>query len=170
VQTNFGGDLRLPGFLPERPAKPAQAASKTAARSKTAGDPDAPPGQPPLGGSIILVVATDAPLSDRNLTRLARRALGGLARSGAALANQSGDYALAFSTHPEVRRTPARRRHLNSSLELPNDLLSPLFLAAIEASEEAIYNSLCMAETTTGFQGHTAQAIPYITVLSLIKP
>lgn len=113
----------------------------------------------PEGESIIILVATDAPLSERNLARLARRALGGLARTGASLTNQSGDYALAFSTHPERRRTPDRRRQLSSFLELPNDLISPLFQAALEATEEAIYNSLLYAETTTGFQGHTAPAL-----------
>lgn len=113
----------------------------------------------PEGESIIILVATDAPLSERNLTRLARRALGGLARTGASLTNGSGDYALAFSTHLECRRTPARRRELSTYPELPNDLVSPLFQAALEATEEAIYNALFYAETTTGFRGHTAYAL-----------
>jgi D-aminopeptidase len=105
------------------------------------------------------ILATDAPLSDRNLSRLARRSLGGLARTGASLHNGSGDYAIAFSTHGAVRRTPARRSQATAYPELPNDLLSPLFQAAIETTEEAIYNSLFFAETTTGFQGHTAHAL-----------
>ena len=111
-------------------------------------------------GSIMIVLATDAPLSDRNLTRLARRALAGLARTGAAMSNGSGDYALAFSTSEEVRRTPKRRSKLASLIELPNDALSPLFLAAIEATEEAIYNSLLNAETTTGYRARTVEALP----------
>jgi D-aminopeptidase len=145
VQTNFGGVLQVPGrslgmelgqyYLKEQLAPP-------------------PPGE-----SILIVLATDAPLSDRNLNRLARRSLGGLARTGASLHNGSGDYAIAFSTHPETRRLPARRRQVHAYPELPNDLLSPLFQAAIEATEEAIYNSLLFAETTTGFQGHTARAL-----------
>jgi len=111
-------------------------------------------------GSIMIILATDAPLSDRNLTRLARRAMAGLARTGAAMSNGSGDYALAFSTSEDVRRTPERRSKLASLIELPNDALSPLFLAAIEATEEAIYNSLLKAETTTGYRGRTVEALP----------
>jgi D-aminopeptidase len=107
----------------------------------------------------MIVLATDAPLSDRNLTRLARRAMAGLARTGAAMANGSGDYALAFSTSELVRRTPARRARIAITTELPNDALSPLFLAAIEATEEAIYNSLLKAETTIGFHGRTVEAL-----------
>ena len=92
----------------------------------------------------MLILATDAPLSDRNLTLLARRAFAGLARTGAAMSNGSGDYALAFSTAEAVRRTPARRKAVatlpdrsaeRSRRSLPNDLVSPLFLAAIEATE-----------------------------------
>jgi len=145
VQTNFGGVLQVPG----RP--PGIESGQYTLREQLV--------PPPAGESIMIILATDAPLSDRNLTRLARRSLGGLARSGAALQNSSGDYAIAFSTNPEVRRTPARRRQAYAYPELPNDLLSPLFQAAIEATEEAIYNSLFFAETITGFQGHTARAI-----------
>lgn len=96
-------------------------------------------------GSIMMVVATDAPLSDRNLRRLARRAAVGLARTGAAFANGSGDYAIAFSTAESVRRTPAQRTGLATYQELANDRVSPLFMAAAEATEEAIYNSMFMA-------------------------
>ncbi len=111
-------------------------------------------------GSIMLILATDAPLSDRNLTRLARRAFAGLARTGAAMSNGSGDYALAFSTAEAVRRTPARRKAVAALPDLPNDLVSPLFLAAIEATEEAIYNSLFCAVTVTGYRGRTVEALP----------
>ena len=113
----------------------------------------------PEGESIIILVATDAPLSERNLTRLAHRALGGLARTGASMTNGSGDYALAFSTHPDCRRTPARRRQVTALPELPNELVSPLFQAVLEVAEEAIYNALFFAETTTGYLGHTAYAL-----------
>ncbi|MBT9371660.1 P1 family peptidase [Rhizobium sp. CSW-27] len=102
-------------------------------------------------GSIVIIAATDAPLCSRNLTRLAERCFGGLARTGAALSNGSGDYALAFSTAEAVRRTPARRAALAATPAFPNDLVSPLFEAAIEATEEAILNSLTMATTMTGF-------------------
>lgn len=111
-------------------------------------------------GSIMIVIATDAPLSDRNLKRLASRAMAGLARTGASMANGSGDYAIAFSSAPAVRRTPARRSQAHAYPELPNQAMSPLFQAAIEATEEAIYNSLCMAETMSGFQGRTVRALP----------
>lgn len=106
-------------------------------------------------GSIVIVVATDAPLSSRNLQRLATRTFGGLARTGAALSNGSGDYALAFSTAETVRRTTERRKRVTAYPDLSNDLISPLFEAAIEAAEEAILNSLCMAETTHGVNAAT---------------
>jgi D-aminopeptidase len=118
-------------------------------------------------GSIIIILATDAPLSDRNLARLARRAFSGLARSGASFSDGSGDYALAFSTAESVRRTPERRSQFSSLDELPNGLVSPLFQAAIEATEEAIYNSLCMATSLTGYRGHRVEALPLEQVRSL---
>jgi D-aminopeptidase len=108
----------------------------------------------------MIVLATDAPLSDRNLSRLAWRSFGGLARSGSSLANGSGDYALAFSTAPPVRRSARRRSQAASILDYPNELLSPLFQAAIEATEEAIYNALFMATPLTGFKGRTVLALP----------
>ncbi|MGF1544055.1 MAG: P1 family peptidase [Parvularculaceae bacterium] len=109
-------------------------------------------------GSIMVVVATDAPLSDRNLERLGRRALGGLARTGASLTNGSGDYVVAFSTAEGVRRTPARRAAASAIVELPNDRFSPLAQATIEATEEAILNSLFMAETVAGYSSHRGEA------------
>ena len=111
-------------------------------------------------GSIMIVAATDAPLSDRNLTRLACRAFAGLARTGASFADGSGDYAIAFSTAEAVRRTPLRRGGLAAVAELPNALMSPLFEAVIEATEEAIYNALCVATTLTGYRGITVEALP----------
>jgi D-aminopeptidase len=120
-------------------------------------------------GSILIVVATDAPLSDRNLTRLARRAFAGLARTGAAMGNSSGDYAIAFSTAEGVRRTPERRARVSAVAELPNDAASPLFQAAIEATEEAIYNSLFVATTVTGHGGVTVEALPVERVVALMR-
>lgn len=111
-------------------------------------------------GSIMIVLATDAPLSDRNLKRLAQRGLAGLARTGASMSNGSGDYVLAFSAAEEVRRAPERRGKVWAYPEAPNDLISPLFQSAIEATEEAIYNSLCMAETMTGYRGARVDALP----------
>jgi len=114
----------------------------------------------PEGGSIMIVVATDAPLSDRNLTRLAHRSFAGLARAGASMANGSGDYAISFSTAGSVRRTAKRRSALSGVSELPNRLLDPLFQATIEATEEAIYNSLLRAETMSGREGRRVEALP----------
>jgi D-aminopeptidase len=116
----------------------------------------------------MIVIATDAPLSDRNLTRLARRGLAGLARTGASMSNGSGDYVIAFSTHEGVRRTPERRKQTWSYPEVPNDLMSPLFQAAIECTDEAIYDSLTMATTMTG-SGVTIEALPLEKVRALIE-
>jgi len=108
----------------------------------------------------MIVLATDAPLSDRNLTRLAHRGLAGLARTGADMSNGSGDYAIAFSTHEGVRRTPERRKQTWAYPEAPNEAMSPLFQAAIECTEEAIYNSLTMATRMKGYRGVTVEALP----------
>lgn len=152
VQTNFGGVLQMGGF------PIGQALGQYYLKDKLDAGAD---------GSIMIVLATDAPLSDRSLTRLARRALGGLARTGASFSDGSGDYVLAFSTAEEVRRTARRRAQVTAYPELPNAHMSPLFQAAIEATEEAIYNSLCMAETMTGFRG-TVEALPLEKVRELI--
>jgi D-aminopeptidase len=120
-------------------------------------------------GSIMIVIATDAPLSDRNLTRLARRGLAGLARTGACMSNGSGDYVIAFSTNENVRRNPERRKEVFAFPEIPNQKMSPLFQAAIEATEEAIYNSLVTATSMTGFRGKTIEALPIDKVTALIN-
>ncbi len=122
-------------------------------------------------GSIIIVIATDAPVDARNLQRLGARAMMGLARTGAAATNGSGDYAIAFSTAAEVRvRIPAQsERNVPRSLKtLGNDAMSPLFLAVIEATEEAIYNSLFKATTTTG-RGHTVEALQLDRTLEILR-
>jgi len=124
-------------------------------------------------GSIMIVVATDAPLSDRNLERLADRAFAGLARTGAAFSNGSGDYAIAFSTHEGVRRTPGRRSGTTAVADWPNDRMSPLFVAVAEAAEEAILNSLLKAETTTSIidgQTVTIEALDVEAVKGLLAP
>jgi D-aminopeptidase len=119
-------------------------------------------------GSILIVIATDAPLSDRNLERLASRAFLGLARTGSPMTNGSGDYAIAFSTAEEVRRTPERRSGPATITELPNDRTSPLFQAVVEATEEAIYNSMLRAGTMRGHRG-TIEAVPVEEVVRLLK-
>lgn len=164
AQTNFGGILQIGGV------RAGEALGQFYLKDKL--NQDTPHGA--ADGSVMIVIATDAPLSDRNLKRLAARGAAGLARTGAAMSNGSGDYAIAFSTHPDVRRTAKRRKALTSYPDLPNDQVSPLFLAAIEAVEEAIINSLFAAATTTGFEAatgktRTIQALPREAVLALLQ-
>lgn len=146
VQTNFGGVLQMDGIPVGK--RLGQYYLKEQLDDASA------------DGSVMIVLATDAPLSDRNLKRLARRGLAGLARTGASMSNGSGDYVVAFSTAEEVRRTPERRSSVYPYPEVPNDMMSPLFEAAIEATEEGIYNSLCMAETMLGYRGVKVAALP----------
>jgi D-aminopeptidase len=123
-------------------------------------------------GSIIIVIATDAPVDARNLRRIAARAMMGLARTGAAASNGSGDYAIAFSTSPELRiqvSSDGQSRSLPRSVKLlANDAMSPLFLAVIEATEEAIYNSLFRATTAKG-RGHTVEALPLERTFQILR-
>lgn len=154
VQTNYGGILTMDGLEVGR------ALDQYFLRDVLdRGDAD---------GSIMIVVATDAPLSDRNLERLASRALLAVGRTGSPMTNGSGDYAIAFSTAEAVRRTPERRARLAAVEELPNDRLSPLFQAVVEATEEAIYNSILRAETLSGHRG-TIEALPVAAVRALVR-
>ncbi len=155
VQANYGGELRMDG---RAVGKALRGDDLTA----VLGDAD---------GSVMVVLATDAPLSDRNLGRLAARAMAGIARTGAAMSNGSGDYAIAFSTHADVRRVVANaRRGPRASVELANDDVSPLFLAAIEATEEAALDALCRAETMVGVGGRRVEALPLEAVLAIPVP
>jgi len=115
-----------------------------------------------------MVVATDAPVDARNLGRMARRAIAGLARTGSSGSNGSGDYAIAFSTAPEVRIPAPAAGPVRHTTLLSNDAMSPLFLAVIEATEEAVYNSLFRATTVTG-SGHTVEAIPIDRTVEILK-
>ena len=119
-------------------------------------------------GSVVIVVATDAPLSDRNLKRLADRTFAGIARTGSGFSNGSGDYAIAFSTSRDVRRTPERRSEKATVAELPNDRMSGLFQAVAEASEEAVLNSLFAGKTVVGEQG-TIEALPVERVVEMVR-
>jgi D-aminopeptidase len=110
-------------------------------------------------------VATDAPLSDRNLRRLAARAIVGLGRTGSTLGNGSGDYVIAFSTHPGVRRPSGAARL--ATTELGNDAMSGLFQAAVEATEDAIYNSVLTAQTVSA-KGGTVEALPVDEVVRIL--
>lgn len=150
VQSNYGGVLQMAGV------PVGQRLGQYYLREQV--EPTVPPDS--ADGSIMIIVATDAPLADRNLSRLAKRALAGLARTGASMSNGSGDYVLAFSTAGDVRRSHPALGPLRTTVALPNEQVSPLFQAVIEATEEAIYNSLCMATTMAGYRGHTVQALP----------
>ncbi len=142
VQSNYGGVLQMGG------APVGRELGQYAYRNET--------GSERGDGSVMVVVATDAPLSDRNLQRLAARAMLGIGRTGASGSNGSGDYVIAFSTSPDVRRAWDARRH--STTELANEESSALFQAVIEATEEAAHNSLLRATTVTG-NGRTVNAI-----------
>lgn len=149
VQSNFGGVLQVMG------APVGRELGQYAFRRNVEAPAAAPDERG--DGSIMIVVATDAPLSDRNLRRLASRGIMGLARTGSSASNGSGDYVLAFSTSPQVRRAFDARRH--DVEELANEEMSALFQAVVEATEEAIYNSLFMATSVTS-NGRTVEAIP----------
>ncbi len=174
VQTNFGGVLTIAGapvgvelgrysFKPELEGLPQGDANyhspHAAQRNTKATDAD---------GSCMIVIATDAPVDARNLKRLAARGIMGLARTGAAGSNGSGDYVIAFSTAPELRVHRGEATKTRSATVLGNGAMSPLFLAAIEATEEAIYNSLLRATTVTG-RGRTIEALPIDRTLEILK-
>jgi D-aminopeptidase len=154
VQTNFGGVLTIAGV------PIGQALGRYYLKSELE--------KANADGSVIIVLATDAPLSDRNLERLARRAFLGIARTGSPMTNGSGDYAIAFSTNLEVRRTAERRAVASPAIDLPNDAMSPLFEAAVEATEEAVINSLFAATSVDGMQGHV-DALPVKEVIRLYR-
>jgi len=147
VQSNYGGRLTIDGVPIWK-------------ELDNAGGGDA-------DGSCMIVVATDAPLDARDLTRLAARALFGLGRTGSSYSNGSGDFAIAFSTSPEARYRNGENTSRARAL-LPTDAVSPLFQAALEATEEAVYNSLFQATSVTG-NGRTAEAIPIDRVRELLK-
>ncbi|HEU5412912.1 MAG TPA: P1 family peptidase [Candidatus Angelobacter sp.] len=167
VQTNFGGILTIGGapvgrelgkyYLKdyvEGEKLGGQAAANESLREQS---PD---------GSIMIMVATDAPIRHRNLNRLAARAMMGLSRTGSSGSNGSGDFVIAFSTAPELRINSARRTQTGA--ELGNESMSPLFEAVIESTEEAIYNSLLSACDMSG-NGHTVDALPLKQTLEILQ-
>ena len=119
-------------------------------------------------GSCMIIVATDAPVDARNLRRLAARAWPGMARTGSAASNGSGDYAIAFSTAPQLRIHTSEKPPTRNVELLTNDAMSPLFLAVIEATEEAIYNSIFRATTMSG-NGHTVEALPIDKTMEILR-
>jgi D-aminopeptidase len=156
VQTNFGGILEINGApvgveLGEYYFKEHVQPS---------------PGEP---GSCMIVVMTDAPLDTRNLKRLAKRALLGMGRTGGIMANGSGDYVIAVTTAPYLRIPYKATAQLREIKVLPNTAMSPLFLAVIEATEEAILNSLFTAAPVKGKEGVTVEPLPIRKVLEILK-
>lgn len=154
VQTNFGGMLTMGG------APVGRELGRYPYRDETTGAQSA-------DGSIMIVVATDAPLGPRNLERLGVRAIMGLARTGSYASNGSGDYAIAFSTHPSLRQ-PRGGQVPSTQQRLSNDALSPLFAATVEATEEAIYNAIFKATSIESTRG-SLQAIPLDSLLKILR-
>ena len=150
VQTNFGGVLTVAGAPVGRELGRYYLREELRQEGSTTDRGN---------GSVIVVIATDAPVDARNLMRMAARAMLGLGRTGAAGSNGSGDYAIAFSTAPQVRIRSGEKTSSRHIEVLPNDAMSPLFLAVVEATEEAVYNSLLRATTVSG-RGHMVAALP----------
>lgn len=154
VQTNFGGVLQIDGVQV----------------GKELGEYSFKKEIESADGSIMMIIATDAPVDARNLERMAKRAMMGLAKTGGIASNGSGDFVIAFSTNQKLRIAHTKPDYTLDTFSLVrNDDMSPLFLATIEATEEAIINSLFAAETTKGFDGKTVQALPVDKVLELMK-
>jgi len=152
VQTNFGGVLQVDG------TPVGIELNRFYLNNRLNGD-----------GSCMIVVATDAPLTSRNLKRLAKRAIFGLAKTGGIASNGSGDYVIAFSTAEDIRIPYSSRKSLREIKVLRNDKISPLFMAVIEATEEAILNSLFMARSIKGRNGHEVKALPVNEVLEILR-
>jgi D-aminopeptidase len=159
VQTNYGGVLTINGAPVGRELGKFYMSEMTQPREDD--------------GSCMIIVATDAPLSVRNLKRLAKRAVLGLARTGGFMANGSGDYVIAFSTAYRIPHAPPRDDQAVGLLPavqlLHDELMTPLFLAVVEATEEAVYNSMFMATTITGRDGHTIEALPIGRTLEILQ-
>jgi len=151
VQTNFGGVLTIAGAPVGQELGQYYLRQELQQQGGSRNRAD---------GSCMIIVGTDAPLDARNLKRLAARALLGLARTGNAASNGSGDYAISFSTAPQVRIHSTDKALTQQMEVVTNDSVSPLFLAAIEATEEAVYNSMLRATTMTGHGHHTVEALP----------
>jgi len=159
VQTNFGGDLNVNG---------APVGRELGQYSYQTQLEEARQGVVPMdGGSMMMVVATDAPILSRNLDRLAKRGMMGLARTGSVAHNSSGDYVIAFSTSPDVRRDRGAREPVPAKT-LSNTAMSPLFQAVVEAIQESVYNAMLKAETVKSSRG-TLEAIDVDKVKEIVE-
>ena len=166
VQTNFGGRLTIAGVPVWKEMTPQGSGGSGFAPSAPAGASARQDPLPDADGSCMIVVATDAPLDARDLKRLAARAVFALARTGSTYSNGSGDFAIAFSTNPANRLTATNGPQPRSIL--PTDAVSGLFEAALDATEEAVYNSLLQATTTTA-NGRTIRALPIEELRAVLK-
>jgi D-aminopeptidase len=162
VQTNYGGVLTIGG------APVGQELGQYYLRKEVAAARGPASGNDKVDGSCMMVIATDAPMDSRNLKRLAARAWLGLAHTGSSASNGSGDYAIAFSAAEEVRIHSTDKSLTRKEVVLTNDAMSPLFEAVIEATEEAVYNSMFKATTTTG-NGHTVEALPIDKTVEILR-
>ena len=154
VQTNFGGVLQIDGVPVGKELNKFYLSDQL---------------NNAVDGSCMIVIATDAPLDTRNLNRLAKRAFMGLAKTGGIASNGSGDYVIAFSTDSSLRIPFSSKNQKQTTSLLVNDAVSPLFLAAIEATEEAIINSLLAAKTTKGREGHIVESLPIDKLVAILK-
>lgn len=154
VQTNFGGVLQIDGV------PVGEELGKFSFRNQLLNNVD---------GSCMIIVATDAPIDHRNLMRLAKRAMLGLGKTGGIQSNGSGDYVIAFSTAKELRVPHNSKEPVFSTPLLQNDEMSPLFMAVIESTEEAIINSLFAADTVTGRNGNKVESLPLDKVIPILK-
>jgi D-aminopeptidase len=165
VQSNYGGVLQVLG-APVGRELDRYAFQNAVAQQRGDAGPASGRADDRGDGSVIVIIATDAPVDDRNLGRIASRAMMGLGRTGSSASNGSGDYALAFSTAASVRRAHDATRL--QTVQLANEEMSALFQASVDAVEEAVYNSLFMATTVTG-NGQTVEAIPLERVRGILS-
>lgn len=154
VQTNYGGILDIAG-VPVGKTLDRYAFRKDLEES--------------AGGSCMIIIGTDAPLNPLQLSRIAKRATLGLGRTGSAMSHGSGDYVIAFSTAVEARINASGDSVTRSTVVVTDEFISPLFQAVVESTEEAIYNSMFRATTTTGYKGRTVEALPIDRVKEILK-
>lgn len=167
VQTNYGGKLTIAGVPVWKELFARSAGAPAPSATAPAPAPSVPPpSSSDADGSCMIIVATDAPLDARDLERLAARAIFAMARTGSTYSNGSGDFAVAFSTHPSLRVTGGGAPQQKTVL--PTDAVSGLFEATLDATEEAIYNSLLKATDTTG-NGRTIRALPIDALKTLLE-